>query len=49
MDVVGRGVFANNHFAFLCATLLMNRKRHTILVDLDQELLQFEIIAQCFM
>ena len=27
----------------------MNRKRHTILVDVDQESPQFEIIAQCFM
>jgi hypothetical protein len=36
-DVVGWGVFANNHFAFPSATLLMNRKRHTIPVDLNQE------------
>ena len=48
MDVVGRGVFADNHFAFLAATLRMNRKRHTIPVDLDQESPQFEIIAQSF-
>ena len=45
-DVVG--FFANNHFAFLSAPLLMNRKGHTIPVDLDQESVQFEIIAQCF-
>jgi hypothetical protein len=49
MDVVGRGVFANNHFAFPFATFLMNRKRDTIPVDFDQESPQFEIIAQCFM
>jgi hypothetical protein len=48
MDVVGRGAFANNHFAFLAATLRMNRKRHTIPVDLDQESPQFEVIAQSF-
>jgi hypothetical protein len=48
MDVVGCGVFANNHFAFLAATLRMNRKRHMIPVDLDQESPQFEIIAQSF-
>jgi hypothetical protein len=46
-DVIG-WVFANNHFAFPSATLLMNRSRHTIPVDLDQELPQFEIIAQSF-
>jgi hypothetical protein len=45
-DVVG--FFANNHFAFRSAPLLMNRKRHTIPVDLDQESPQFEIIAQSF-
>jgi hypothetical protein len=48
MDVVRRGVFANNHSACLCAELLMNRYRHTIPIDLDQESLQFEIVAQCF-
>ena len=48
MDVIERRVFANNHSAFLCATLLMNRNRHTIPIDLDQESPQFEIIAQCF-
>jgi hypothetical protein len=37
MDVVERRVFANNHSAFLFATLLMNRKRHTIPFHLDQE------------
>jgi hypothetical protein len=25
MDVVGRGIFANNHSLFLCAALLMMR------------------------
>ena len=48
MDVVGRGVFANNHSACLCAELLMNRYRHTVPIDFDQESLQFEIVAQCF-
>jgi hypothetical protein len=48
MDVIERRVFANHYSAFLCATLLMNRKRDTIPVDLDQEWFQFEIIAQCF-
>jgi hypothetical protein len=48
MDVIERRVFTNNHSAFLCATLLMNRKRHTIPVHLDQESPQFEIVAQCF-
>jgi hypothetical protein len=48
MDVIERRVFANHYSAFLCATLLMNRKRDTIPVDLDQESFQFEIIAQCF-
>ena len=48
-DVVGPGVFANEHFAFLAATFRMNRKQHTILIDVDQESPQFEIIAQCFM
>jgi hypothetical protein len=48
MDVIGWGVFAHNHSAFPSATFLTNRKRDTIPVDLDQELPQFEIIAQSF-
>jgi hypothetical protein len=46
-NIVRLGAFTDNDFAFLATTLLMNRKRHTIPVDLDQESLQFEIIATC--
>jgi len=35
-DILGRGVFANDHFAFLSATLRMNRERHTIALDVDR-------------
>ena len=44
---LGRGVFANDHFAFLSATLRMNRDRHMLGLDVDHESPQFEIIAQC--
>ena len=36
-DILGRGIFANDHFAFLSATLRMNRERHTIALDVDQK------------
>jgi hypothetical protein len=48
-DILGRGIFANHHFAFLSATLRMNRDRHTIALDVDHESPQFEVIAQCLM
>ena len=48
MDMLGRGIFANDHFAFLYAMLRMNRHQHTIALDVDDESPQFEIIAQCF-
>ena len=48
MDILGRGIFANDHFAFLYAMLRINRHQHTIALDVDDELPQFEIIAQRF-
>ena len=48
MDVIERGIFANNNFLFLCAALLMNRYRHSIPIDFDQESSQFEVVIQCF-
>jgi hypothetical protein len=44
MDIVEQRFFANKHFAFLPATLLMSRERHAIALDLDDEPPQFEII-----
>ena len=43
MDILGRGIFANDHFAFLYAMLRMNRHQHTIALDVDDESPQFEI------
>jgi hypothetical protein len=43
-----RGIVANNHFAFLSATLRMNRDRHMMGLDVDHESPRFEMIAQRF-
>ena len=45
---LGRGIVANDHFAFLSATLRINRDRHIMGLDVDHESPQFEIIAQRF-
>jgi len=34
-DILGRGVFANDHFAFRSAPLRMDREQDTIALDVD--------------